>query len=200
MFWTSWQSSLNSTFAIFPFVKMIDQLNKLVLLYSLYLPNCSLTNLPELKDIPNLYNVDLSNNPLSQIAGFNNVFYLLPDNTLFTEILTLTNPERLGKLSMSNNSLKNVAKIGSFINLRSLDFNNSTLSSIPPTIDRLQKLGRLSLNHNKLFLSSNERSQHSQYDIRWHLQQCISAYGTWSNSQPVSTFTTQHHTCHMKEH
>ena len=124
---------------------MTDQLGKLVRLYSLYLTNCSLTHLPDLKDIPSLSNVDLSNNPISQITGFNNVFYLVPDNCLFTEIPTLTNPERLGKLSMNHNSLKNVAKISSFINLMSVDLDNTSLPSIPPTIDRLQKLRTLIL-------------------------------------------------------
>ena len=136
--------------------EMTDRLGMLFSLHSLYLPNCSLSHFPNLENVPDLYNVDFSHNPLSQISGFNNVFYLVLDNCRFTQLPTLTNPDRLGKLSMSNNSLQHVGKIASFINLRSLDLNNSTLSSIPPTIDRLQKLSRLSLSQNKLhYLPTN---------------------------------------------
>ena len=131
--------------------QITDRLSLLPSLHSLYLTNCSLSHIPNLEDIPNLYNVDFSNNPLTHITGFNNVFYLVLDNCSFTELPTLTNPDRLGKLSLDNNQLKHVAKLDSYINLRSLDLNNCTLSSIPPTIDRLQQLGRLSLNDNKLF-------------------------------------------------
>lgn len=129
---------------------MTDRLGMLSNLHSLHLTNCSLSHFPNLENIPDLYNVDFSHNPLSEINRFNNVFYLVLDNCRFTELPRLTNPSRLGNLSMSNNSLKHVAKIASFINLRSLDLNNSTLSSIPPTIDRLEKLARLSLSHNRL--------------------------------------------------
>lgn len=136
--------------------QLTDRLGMLFSLHSLYLPNCSLSHVPNLEDIPNLYNVDFSNNPLTHINGFNNVFYLVLDNCSFTELPTLTNPERLGKLSLDNNPIRQIGKIDSFINLRSLDLNNCSLSSIPPTIDRLQQLGRLSLNQNKLFyLPSN---------------------------------------------
>jgi len=51
---------------------------------------------------------------------------------------------------MDNNPLKNIASITSYTNLRALSLDNTSLTSIPSNIDKLQKLEIISLSDNKL--------------------------------------------------
>ena len=109
---------------------MTGRLSILFSLHSLYMPNYSISHFPNLKHVSDLDNVDFSHNLWSQTSAVNNVFYLVLDNYRFTELPTLTNSDRLGKLSMNNNSLKYVGMIALFINLQSLSRNK--LYYIPP--------------------------------------------------------------------
>ncbi len=77
--------------------------------------------------------------------------YLELSNNLFTDIPTLNTPSRLQYLIMNHNPLKNMLAITSHINLQTLYLENTTLSSVPGTIDRLQQLQYLDLSNNKLF-------------------------------------------------
>jgi len=130
---------------------MTEQLGTLTNLNTLYLRNCSLTYLPDLSGISYLWYVDLSENQLSKVDGLTTVYNLYLDNNLFTELPTLNIPSNLNVLTMSNNPLKNMLAITSHVNLYYLYLKNTTLSYIPPTIDRLQKLESLDLSDNKLF-------------------------------------------------
>jgi len=132
-------------------VNMTERLGTMRNLNSLTLYNCSLTHLPNLSGIPALYSVDLDFNLLSRVDGLTSVDTLYLSNNLFTDIPKLNKPNSLRYLFMYNNPLKNMLAITSHVNLEYLYLSNTTLSSIPPTIDRLQKLYSLDLSDNKLF-------------------------------------------------
>jgi Leucine-rich repeat (LRR) protein len=134
-----------------PIVNMTEQLGTLTNLHTLYLRNCSLTYLPDLSGIPYLSTVDLTDNQLSKVDGLTTVYDLYLDNNLFTELPTLNIPGNLYYLTMNKNPLKNMLAITLHVNLRYLFLENTTLSYIPPTIDRLQQLEYLDLSDNKLF-------------------------------------------------
>lgn len=130
---------------------MTDQLASLIKLRYLTLNNCSLSQLPNLSNISSLAVVDLGRNHLSQIDGLNAIYGLFLPNNLFTEIPTLAMPERLHTLYISNNPLKHVMKLSSFVNLDSAYLQYTNISFIPPAIEKLQNLTILDLSYNKLF-------------------------------------------------
>jgi Leucine-rich repeat (LRR) protein len=132
-------------------MNMTERLTSLPELLILTLLNCSLYQLPNFNDMNNLRYVNLGHNRLSQIDGLHNTYILVLDNNVFTELPTVTTPESLGYLSINNNPLKHVMSLSSFVNLYYLQLINTTISFIPPTIDKLQNLWYLSLSHNKLF-------------------------------------------------
>jgi Leucine-rich repeat (LRR) protein len=134
-----------------PIMNMTERLGTLSSLSHLNLYNCSLTHLPDLSDIPRLYSLDLSLNQLSTIDGLTDVNSLDLSDNLFTDIPTLKTPNRLYYLAMNNNPVKNMLAITSHTGLQYLYLRNTTLSSIPATIDRLQQLEYLDLSYNKLF-------------------------------------------------
>jgi Leucine-rich repeat (LRR) protein len=130
---------------------MTERLGTLSNLQYLYLLNCSLTSLPNLSGLSQLRYVSFYQNRLSKVEGLTDVSYLVLRNNLFTDIPTLNTPSRLQYLDMNHNSLKNMLAITSHINLQTLYLINTTLSSVPGTIDRLQQLQYLDLFNNKLF-------------------------------------------------
>lgn len=113
--------------------------------------SCSLTALPNLSGLYQLKSVNLNNNRLFQVNGIAGPYFLGLENNLFTDIPKLQSLTSLTYLYMTNNPLKNMATIISHTNLRSLALENTTLSFIPPTIDKLKTLQELYLPNNKLF-------------------------------------------------
>lgn len=136
-------------------VNMTERLGMLTNLYSLSLQDCSLTSLPELHSISELSSVNLHSNQLSKVDGLTSVYNLNIENNLFTDIPTLSTPSSLRYLYMNNNPVRNMLKITSYTDLQRLYLRNATLSSVPPTIDRLKKLQTLDLSYNKLFYLPN---------------------------------------------
>ena len=136
-------------------VNMTERLGMLTNLNSLSLIQCSLTSLPEFHSLSGLYYVDFRSNQLSKVDGLIGVTSLGIENNLFTDIPTLSTPSSLRYLYMSNNPVKNMLKITSHTDLQSLRLYNTTLSAVPPTIDRLKKLEFLDLSGNKLFYLPN---------------------------------------------
>jgi Leucine-rich repeat (LRR) protein len=134
-----------------PIVRMTERVATLKQLYTLNLRNCSLTHLPDLSEISILISVDLANNRLSQLYGLVNMYDLDLSNNIFTEIPTLTAPGYLEYLNMDNNPVKNMLPIIPHVNLERVSLRNTSLLSVPATIDRLQKLQYLDLSSNKLF-------------------------------------------------
>ena len=130
---------------------MTEQLVNLSFLSSLIVIGCSLTRLPSFHALQNLYQVQLQNNRLSRINGLNGLQFLYLDNNLFADLPVVTGPENLSVLSMNGNPLKHVMSLSLFANLRYLYLGNTTISSIPPTIDKLQNLYNLDISNNKLF-------------------------------------------------
>ncbi len=119
---------------------MTDRLETLYNLQSLYLPSCSLTSLPNLSSLSRLKYVSLNQNRLSKLDGLTSVSELSLKNNLFTDIPRLKTPSSLLRLNMDGNPLKDMLAITSHVNLQTLSLINTTLSSIPPMIDRLQQL------------------------------------------------------------
>ncbi len=151
---------------------MTERLGTLSKLYSLYLHNCSLTHLPNLSGIPQLHTADFRQNRLSKVDGLTGVTDLYLSNNLFTDIPTLITPNTLELLYMDNNPIRNMLAITSHVNLQIVNLINTNLSSIPPTIDRLQQLQYLFLSNNKLFyLPTNilNLANLKQLDIRNNL-------------------------------
>jgi len=133
-----------------PIVKMTEQLGTLDNLFELFLSNCSLTHLPNLSNLKQLRFLSLPDNRLSQLDGLINVSLMSLENNLFNEIPTIENRDNFTFLCMSDNPLKNALPITSYINLETVVLKNTTLTFIPPNIDKLQQLTQLYLSDNKL--------------------------------------------------
>ncbi len=130
---------------------MTERLGTLNNLQLLHLPSCSLTSLPNLSSLSRLKYVSLNDNRLFKLDGLMSVSELSLKNNLFSDIPKLKTPSSLLQLTMDGNPLKDMVTITSHINLQMLSLINTTLSSIPPMIDRLQQLQYLYLSNNKLF-------------------------------------------------
>ena len=170
-----------------PIVNMTERLGKLHNLNALYLINCALTYLPDLSGNAALWYVTLSNNRLSKVNGLCNVAQLLLDSNLFTEIPTLNTSDGLYLLQMTNNPLKNMLKITLHVNLRYLYLDNTTLSSIPATIDRLKRLEVLYLSNNKLFYLPTNMLTLTK--LRW-----VDIQSNLFSSDDIQAFRTQFNT------
>lgn len=120
-------------------------------LKTLTLEKCALTYLPDLSGMSQLSAMIFAGNLLSNVNGLTNVYYLYLDDNLFTDVPKLSAPNSLQFLYMNNNPIKNMLAITSYVNLEHLHLWNTNLSSIPPAIDKLQKLHTLDLSYNKLF-------------------------------------------------
>jgi Leucine-rich repeat (LRR) protein len=134
-----------------PIVSITERIGTLKDLYTLSLRNCSLTHLPDLSRISILINVYLANNRLSNLYGLANMYELDLSNNIFTEIPILTSPGYLEYLNMDNNPVKNMLPIISHVNLERVSLRNTSLVSVPASIDKLQKLEYLDLSSNKIF-------------------------------------------------
>ncbi len=134
-----------------PIESITERLGTMSNLTALCLQNCTLTHLPNLSGISELQYIHLDDNLLSKVDGLNGVITLDLSNNLFTDIPRLNNPNTLQHLDMNNNPLENMLAITSHVNLHSLLLRNTTLSSIPYTINRFQQLRNLDLSYNKLF-------------------------------------------------
>jgi Leucine-rich repeat (LRR) protein len=133
-----------------PIVKMTEQLGTLNNLSMLTLVNCSLTHLPNLSNLQQMWSLDLSNNRLSHVDGIPDVKFLDLDGNFFNQIPILENREKVMYIDMSHNPLKNAVPLISYNNLEGIFLSNTMLTSIPPAIDKFQKLKYLDLSNNKL--------------------------------------------------
>ncbi|CAF1602697.1 unnamed protein product [Rotaria magnacalcarata] len=131
-------------------VKITERLEQLLNLSMLIMRNCSLSYLPKLNKLENLWNIDIARNQFSKLEGIPAVFMMQLQENRFNEIPTLEKPEQLMHLEMSNNPLQNVQSINSYINLESISLRSTNLTSIPSDINKLQKLQTLDLSNNKL--------------------------------------------------
>ena len=132
-------------------INITDQLGFLRNLVELYLDNCNITNLPDLSGISSLSYASFTNNQLSKVNGLTGVYFMDLDSNSFTEVPIVKNSGNLYSLRMSNNPIKNMLSITSYTSLQFLYLANTNISSIPHTIDKLQKLEYLYMNNNKLF-------------------------------------------------
>jgi Leucine-rich repeat (LRR) protein len=133
-----------------PIVKVTEQLGTLNNLSMLTMSNCSLTHLPNLSNFQKMWALDLGNNRLSHVDGIPDVQFLELNGNIFKHIPILENGGKLMFLNMSDNPLKNVAPIMFYKNLEGISLSNTNLTSIPPDIDKLQKLQYIDVSNNKL--------------------------------------------------
>jgi len=133
-----------------PIVKLTDQLITLENLSMLTLHNCSITHLPNLSNLQKLWSLDLSNNRLSRVDGIPNVMFLDLGANFFTEIPITEKRDALMYLKMNGNPLKNALPIMYYKNLEGIELRNTSLTFIPPDIDKLRKLKYVDVSENKL--------------------------------------------------
>jgi Leucine-rich repeat (LRR) protein len=116
----------------------------------LILNNCSITYLPNLSNLQKLWCLDLPNNRLSHLDGISELGTLDLTSNFFTEIPIMKKHEKLWYLVMNHNPLKDAVPILSYKNLEGIYLSNTTLTSIPPAIGKLQGLKYLHLSDNKI--------------------------------------------------
>jgi len=133
-----------------PIIKMTDSVATLKQLQSLTLNNCSLAYMPNLSGMTNLLTVSLPNNRLSKLEGLVGVRSLSLYKNLFTEIPTLTEPEKLGRLDMNYNPVQDMDMITVFVNLTDARLSFTKISVIPTEINELEKLYSLALAHTQI--------------------------------------------------
>jgi Leucine-rich repeat (LRR) protein len=133
-----------------PVSKIPENLGTFNNLMSLVFKNCSLTYFPTIGDLEKLWDLDLSNNHLSHLDEIPGVQFLDLEDNLFNYIPMTKKGEKLRFLTMSRNPLKTIGSILFYNNLEGIYFQNTMLTSIPPGIDKLQKLLEIDLSNNKL--------------------------------------------------
>jgi len=133
-----------------PITQMTDKVTYLHSLNTLSLRNCALTQMPNLRYMPNLSSLFLPQNKLTRLDGLMYVYHLWISDNLFTELPTQLVPERLHYLMMNNNPLNDVTKLTSFFNLTHIEFSHTDISSLPTDIDKLSNLYSLDLSYSKL--------------------------------------------------
>ncbi len=124
---------------------MTDNVATLKQLQSLTLNNCSLAYMPNLSGMTNLLTLSLPNNRLSKLEGLVGVRSLSLYKNIFTEIPTLTEPDRLGRLDMNYNPVQDMDMITAFVNLTEARLSFTKISVIPTEINELEKLYFLDL-------------------------------------------------------
>ncbi|CAF0926682.1 unnamed protein product [Adineta steineri] len=139
-----------------PIKKITEKLVTLPKLLTLLLSNCSLTYIQDLSKLKTLEMLELSNNYLTHINDVPALGLLKLDGNLFKEIPVIKNTDNIWFLDMNKNPLINALPILSYKNVRYIFLENATLTSIPPTIDKLQKIEYLLLTDNKIsYLPTN---------------------------------------------
>jgi hypothetical protein len=133
-----------------PILKMTDNVATLKKLESLTLNNCSLTHMPNLSGMTNLTTLSLPNNLLSKLEGLVGVRSLSLYKNLFTEIPTLTEPEKLGRLDMNYNPVQDMDMITAFVNLTDARLSFTNIPVVPTEIAELEKLYLLDLSHTQI--------------------------------------------------
>jgi len=129
---------------------MTNNVATLKQLQSLTLNNCSLTHMPNLSGMTNSLTLSLPNNRLSKLEGLVGVRSLSLYKNLFTEIPTLTEPERLGRLDMNYKLVKDMDMITAFVNLTEARLSFTNIPVVPTEIAELEKLYFLDLAHTQI--------------------------------------------------
>ncbi len=131
-------------------VEITEQLRTLENITALIFDNCSLTYVPNVSNLENMWLFDISFNRVSHLDEIPDVIFLDLEGNLFNYIPMMKNPEKLLFLVMNDNPLKNIAAIMSYKNLKGIYFKNTMITSIPSSIDKLQNLLDIDVSNNKL--------------------------------------------------
>ena len=130
--------------------KLTDQVEKMTSLRVIQMHNCSLRSFPDLRDLPRLFFLDVTENHLSQIILSPPMIMVILTGNNFHEIPVHPNPEKVRMFEMSSNNLNDLRSIVSYKNVEILNLKSINLTSIPSNIDQLEKVQFLDLSYNKL--------------------------------------------------
>lgn len=170
--------------------KVTDRIEKMTSLRVVEMENCSLTSFPDLRDLPRLFFVDVSNNHLSQIILPPSMIMVDITDNNFHEIPVHPNPEKLRLLYMSSNHINDLLSIVSYKNVEALSLKSLDLTSIPSNFDQLEKVQFIDLSNNKLTHFPDvlfKLSQLEYLDIQGNLfptDQIESIRNAWKKSHP----------------
>jgi Leucine-rich repeat (LRR) protein len=106
--------------------------------------------MPNLSGMTKLLTLSLPNNRLSKLEGLVGPLSLGLYKNLFTEIPTLAEPERLGRLDMNYNPVQDMEMINAFSNITEVRLSFTNVPVIPAEIHELDKLNFLDLSHTRI--------------------------------------------------
>ncbi len=109
---------------------MPDRVATLKVLDLLSQSNCSLSHMPTLSGMSRLFSVFVPHNRLSKLDGLMNPYYLWLHHNLFTEFPTLTEPEKISRLAINYNPVKDITRITSFTYLTDDRLSNTEISFV----------------------------------------------------------------------
>jgi Leucine-rich repeat (LRR) protein len=133
-----------------PIIKMTEQLGALNNLSMITFVNCSLTYLPDISNLENLQVLQAPHNNLTRLDGIPGVRILSLEINLLDEIPISKKPENLELLDISYNPLKNAVPLLSYNNLEIIFITDTTITSIPSSIDKLQNLTHFDMALNRI--------------------------------------------------
>jgi Leucine-rich repeat (LRR) protein len=131
-------------------VHMTELLSTMTNLESIIVSNCSLTYLPDLSNLHQLWNLDLYQNRMSKLSGVPRIVSLVLSHNLFEEIPRLDQSDLLESLLIENNPLKNTDALMSYPNILDINISSTGSTSIPSTLDKLEKIELLDISNNTL--------------------------------------------------
>ncbi len=139
-----------------PITKMTEQLRALNNLSIIFFFTCSLTHLPDISNLENLQVLEAPFNNLTHLDGIPGVRILTLEINLLHEIPISKKPENLVFLDISYNPLKNVVPLLSYNNLKTIFIRDTTITSIPSSIDKLRNLRHFDMALNRIsYLPTN---------------------------------------------
>lgn len=116
-------------------------------LMTLCASSCNFTTIPEsIKNIPRLSSLDLSNNQITALTEFPNIYHL---NLSLNSIEQLPPvPENMSSLDLSDNQIKAFEIRGDFVMIQEINLSNNNLTMYQIACDNLPVLNSLKISNN----------------------------------------------------
>ena len=133
-----------------PIRKITERLESMTSVRVIQMNNCSLTYFPDLRNLPNLFLIDVPYNNLSRFDVPASVRMLDLSGNFLDEIPIHPKPENILFFTFDENPLTNARPIILYKNAKSIHLQSTNITDLPPEIDQLQKLMFLDVSCNKL--------------------------------------------------